>query len=261
MSNAFSPVLWIVALVALLVVVGGIVLVSLAFRPAVATRLLPVIRIGARLIAVAVGILWVVATLQVLFSDTVTVTIPVEPLPLDASPDGVVFTDGPTATIVSGGLDRMTAEVTGLTLGTRVTLALGILFMAGMTVVLAHVVARLAAAIRAGQPFRRDVPRAFLVAALAVFIGGGLGSLAGQLGGWLASREVLQVWGWNYSGPLSPDSLTDFGWPDAASLRLDFDSWPLFIGFALAAVGVAFHAGAVLAERAAVAERELEGLV
>ncbi|QEO09188.1 hypothetical protein [Protaetiibacter larvae] len=246
------------------VVLAAVLLVVIALGRALAanqaSRVLPIILFGAIAVAVIAGSYAVFTAAITLFSDAVTVTFPVSPFPVEV-PRGVTLDDTPVATLVSGSMDAMTAQVRGLGALARILLASGTLLYGAMTVVIALSVSRLAASLRRRAAFRPGAGRAFVASALAVFVGGGAGSITTQLGELQASSDVLQVWSWSYTGPEAPDSLVDLGWPDPAEFLLTVEWWPLLIAFALAAVGIAFRAGEQLRTRAEAAERDTEGLV
>lgn len=231
-----------------------------AIAPARASRMLGIIGAGAIAVAVIGAAVAILAALTALLSDPVVVSFPVETLPI-VPPDGVTFDSGPDATVLSGGMDHATAEVRGLSAPTRVLLASGTLLSSAMVVVIALAVARLARSLRQGDAFRPGAARAFTVSAFAVFLGGGVSSIVTQLGEWRVSEEVLRVSSWGYTGPASPTTLSDLGWPDPAPFFLTLEWWPLLVAFALAAIGLAFRAGERLTERVDTAEHELRGLV
>jgi hypothetical protein len=155
----------------------------------------------------------------------------------------------PDAVILSGGADRATLTIKGLSWESRIWLAIEVLLQSAVAVVLALVVKRLAANMRAERPFS-GLARPMLVSAYVLFVGAGLWSIAGSIGAYMAGREALQIHGW--SGPDSVfgsvpwdgwEALSYFGWPEAGDWSVTFSAVPFACAFVLALVGLAFRAG------------------
>jgi len=238
----------VVALLVLVLVAAGA-----ALRPAGAARLLPAVKVGGMVVAVVAGLVALIGVATTLFSPQLFVTFPVRAYSVTL-PEGVEFLDPPSATLLYGGLDRFSGTVDGLGVGTRMLLASGALAHAAMVVLIAVLVSRLAGSLQRGDEFRAGAGKAATVSSIAVFLGGGLGSVLTQLGELAAGSEVLEVHAWSYTGPGVPNSLDQLGWPASASVTLTFEWWPLLIAAALAAVAVAFRSGERL-------QRDTEGLV
>ena len=264
-SNPLTFALLALALLAIVFVVIGLVVRTAGGRRSEPADSSPTgsgraVEIGAAIVAGLAILTTTIAVLVTLLQAQLTVTIPVETVPIEV-PAGVTFTNGPEAEIVGGGLDQATVLIDGLSVTTRLLLAGSILTGGAMVVIIAVAVLRLARGIRLGDPFDRSVATAISVTAVTVLVGGILSSILGQLGAWNASREALYVWGWNSTNPGVPEGLGPDGWPQPAGFVLTLEFWPILIGVSLAAVATAFQAGTRLRTRAEEAERDVAGLV
>lgn len=196
---------------------------------------------------------------QSLIGNTTTVQVPIAVHTPEVKVPGVVI-EKPAALIVSGGVDRATLTIRGLSWEPRILLALETLLQAGAVVYLAWVIRRLAHNIREGVPFAR-LSRPLVRAAAVLFVGGFLWSIAGGTGAYLAGREALEI-----HGGYGPDSalgglpvdmataLSYLGWPEPASWSVNFSFLPFAVALVLALLGLAFRAGERL-------QAETEGLV
>ncbi|MCW5954351.1 MAG: hypothetical protein KIT69_19035, partial [Propionibacteriaceae bacterium] len=161
--------------------------------------------------------------------------------------------DGLTTAILSGGVDRVTVEATGFSTQVRV---LGLLagVLGGATLIgVCLVVDRLARSLGDGDPFALG-GNALRWAAWIVLIGGVLASVVGDLGDWLASRELFRVTGWSVIGAGETSSIAELGWPEPSNLSLTIPFWPLGAALVLALLAGVFRYGGRL-------RRDTEGLV
>ena len=188
-----------------------------------------------------------------------TVTVPIAVHTPDVKVSGVEIVK-PDATITSGGVDRATMTIHGLSWEPRIWLALEILIQTGVAVAIALVVKRLAANMRAERPFS-GLARPLLISAYVLFGGSVLWSVAGSIGAHLAGVEALEVHGWTATGVVNaddfPSTVTDLsylGWPEPASWSVNFSFVPFAVAFILALLGLAFRAGERL-------QSDAEGLV
>lgn len=217
---------------------------------------------------VGVGISMAVLGYVLLSGADVGVTVPVQIVQAHL-PEGIVDPQA-VATVVSGGADRATLVIAGLTLPTRLLLFVGEL-AGNVTIGAVAVIAlRAARALRDGDIFD-FAPRAIMVTASIVVVGGLIWSIVGDIGAWRAGVEALQLYGWGAEGPLAealsdPDVdtqlfLAEHGWLAPAGFTLTIPFWPLSIGLGLALVGTAFRAGQGLRGDVATLEDDVRGLV
>jgi hypothetical protein len=159
----------------------------------------------------------------------------------------------PDAVIISGGADRATLTIKGLSWESRIWLAIEVLLQSGVAVAIAFVVKKLATNMRAERPFS-GLARPLLISAYILFGGSALWSVAGSIGAHLAGVEALELHGWTVTGVLAagadagdfPSSLTDWsylGWLEPAEWSVTFSFLPFAVAFVLALLGLAFRAG------------------
>jgi len=183
---------------------------------------------------------------------TATVTVPVSPVPIRV-PDGVTF-DLVTAKLVAGGLDRATVTADGLSLSTKLVLAAGSILWTAVVITVALVVLRLLRSLGEADPFALG-SAALIKAGWVVMVGGTLAAWVGNLGDWLASKDVFEVWLWSSTKELGEgEDLASLGWPSPAAMQLDFPWVPLVAGLVLVVLAAVFRHGAQL-------RRDAEGLV
>lgn len=217
--------------------------------------------LGPATIIVITGIT-VYAALSAALSDRVTLSVPIEEMPV-RPPSDVTFLLPPTATIVSGGFDRVTVVAENLGITARTFFSLSALLSGATIIGVVLVITRLARSLRDGSPFRRG-GHALRTTAFIVLIGGTLASITGELAGLSASNDLFEVRGWEATTavvegsdtfPEDPDDiLTQAGWPSPAPFELTIPFWPLGASIALLLLAAAFEYGAHL-------QRETEGLV
>jgi hypothetical protein len=211
------------------------------------------ITIAAATLSAAIGLGRSLLTNTTTFEVPLTVHVP------DVRIPGLMIVK-PSAVIVSGGADRATITVTGLSWLSRILLASGSLVQVAVTIVIAVVVLRLARNVRAGKPFD-GLSRSLIQCGVVLFVGALLWSVVGGIGSYAAGREALEIHGWGadegtLAAQLLGDSTTDlsyFGWP-APTLFITLPFWPLGIASALALLGAAFRTGERL-------QKDTEGLI
>lgn len=187
---------------------------------------------------------------QSLIGDTTTVSVPlVAQLPGVRLP-GLTIDAPASASILSGGADRATLTLTGLSWTSRSLLAASAIVQAAVAIVLTLLVMRLAANMRADKPFR-GLARPLVVSGFVLFVGAGVWSLVGSIGAAMAGREALEIHGWTYAGggadpsqfPTSIEDLAYLGWPEPAGMSVTFSFVPFLVACALALLGMAFRVG------------------
>lgn len=200
----------------------------------------------------------IVNAVGTLVSDVVQVALPVQQFWPGVHP-WVTLDPGPTASVVGGGFTTADVSVTGLGMDARLLLAAGNLVQGLTFVVIAAVVALLCHRLLGGSPFRPLLARAMTWAAATIAAGGVAWQILLQIGGSIASRQVLEVTAWGASVPT--EEIADYlftavdttGLPQPyPSFQLEF--WPLLLGLALTTVAVAFRRSERL-------QRDTEGLV
>ena len=245
----------VVLLVLVLMVVGAIIGLFTAGSNAL-VRVVEVaclITIAAATLSAAIGLGRSLLTNTTTFEVPLTVHVPDVRIPS-------LMIVKPSAVIVSGGADRATITVTGLSWLSRILLASGSLVQVAVTIVIAVVVLRLARNVRAGKPFD-GLSRSLIQCGVVLFVGALLWSVVGGIGSYAAGREALEIHGWGadegtLAAQLLGDSTTDlsyFGWP-APTLFITLPFWPLGIASALALLGAAFRTGERL-------QKDTEGLI
>jgi hypothetical protein len=200
---------------------------------------------AAIVIAVVAGVVTVAQSLVV---NQTTVAVPLAVHTPAVKVPGVELLK-PDAVILSGGADRATLTIEGLSWEPRIWLAIEVLLQSAVAVLLALVVKRLAINMKAERPFS-GLARPMLISAYVLFVGSALWSIAGSIGSYMAGREALQLHGW--SGPDSVfgsvpldgwEALSYFGWPEAGDWSVSFSFLPFAAAFVLALLGLAFRAG------------------
>lgn len=257
-----------VALIVGLLAVAAIALALLARAGRDRVDLARLTSFFAILTLIGAGLSMVITGYTLLFGSEVGVTVPIE-IVQARLPEGIIDPLR-TATVVSGGADRATLIVAGLTLPTRLLLLVGEL-AGNITIGAVAIVALQAArALRDGDIFD-FAPRAIMTTAAIVVAGGLIWSIAGDIGAWRAGVEALQLYGWGAEGALAeelsnPDIdtqtfLAEHGWLAPAGFTLTIPFWPLSIGLGLALVGTAFRTGQRLRTDVATLEADVDGLI
>lgn len=190
----------------------------------------------------ALGAIWLVAA--TLMSEAVTVDLPVATFWPSLKPS-VQITDGPSAHVEAGGFDTAHVSVTGLDLGTRFWLAGGHALTGLTFALIGVVVAILCLRLLRGRPFDRTLSAAMFVTAMTVAVGGLAWQICFAVGESSASQQVLAITGWSINEADVPGGISEIGLP-APALSSYVDFWPIFVGVALAAVGIAFRYGGQL---------------
>ena len=240
----------VLVLVAVVMLAVAVVLVGRG-RLGGDTATLRVVRGGAVVYGVIVLILTVLAVGSQLLLDTVEVALPTETF-WPVLPEGVEMTPGGDARIVGGGFTETLSSVSGLGMGARALLAAGTLVQGLTQLAVTAAVFLIAHRLLAGEPFRPVVRKAVLLAAAALIGGGILWQVCTGIGEFMAANEVLGAVGWSWDESLGIDDPTVLMPEPRLGITIQF--WPIFIGFALAAVAAAFRYGEAL-------ERDTVGLV
>ncbi|MDO5735087.1 MAG: hypothetical protein Q4P15_01280 [Propionibacteriaceae bacterium] len=212
-----------------------------------ASLVLVVGRFVALLYAGLVTVGTLVGVIRMLVSDAVRVSLPVQQFWPETHP-WITLSPAPPASVVGGGFTRADVMIEGLGLGARVVLAAGSVVQSTAMVVVACVIALLCHRLLSGIPFRPVLARSTAVAAAALAIGGVVWAILLDIGGSMASNQVLGVSGWaSYlPGTELPDYVATHyahsmtGLPGPA-LAVDVELWPLLLALALAAISVAFR--------------------
>lgn len=202
----------------------------------------------------------VVNAIATLVGDAVRVALPVQQFWPETYP-WITLDPAPATSVVGGGFTTADALVTGLGTDARMLLAAGNAVQGLTFVVIAAVIGFLCHRLLGGSPFRPLLARSMTWAAVAITAGGIAWQILLEIGGSLASRQVLEVTGWRADAPTAGmmDYLNanfdtfDTGLPlPYTGFQLEF--WPLLLGLALAVVAIAFR----YSERL---QRDTEGLV
>lgn len=170
---------------------------------------------------------------------------------------------GGPATVVSGGADRATLELAGLSMSTKMLLFMASLVMLAVIASLSVLAWRTAHNLRLRRPFK-GLARVFLASAGIVLVGAALWSILAGTGSYQAGIEAfypVAADGVAINGPLpdgsfpeSPADLVRYGWLDPAPLTLTLSLWPVVAAFVLAMLGVIFRLGEKM-------QKDTEGLV
>lgn len=202
----------------------------------------------------------VVNAIAMLVNQAVEVALPVQQFWPEPYP-WITLDPAPTASVVGGGFTTADVLVTGLGTDARLLLAAGNLVQGLTFVVIAAVIGILCHRLLGGSPFRPLLARSMTWAAVAIAVGGIVWQVLLEIGGSIASRQVLEFTGWRAELP-TPGMMDYVGAhfeTNATGLPLPYPSfqiefWPLFLGLALAAVAIAFRRSERL-------QRDTEGLV
>lgn len=240
-----SPVLLgaLFGLVILLVAIPVVVMVAAMRGGPGLPRIVAVVAVLAILIAGG----WAVLVVAAAVADPMTVTVPISQVALIV-PDGATLS-GLRATMQNGGYDRVTVTATGFPLVTRAVIAASAVLLAATAITVAGVALRLVRGMAAGEPFTLE-SRVLVATGWVVLIGGTASTWVGNVGAWLASRDLFSHAGSSCAG----EDCAYWTWPDAAFPQIDFPWAPVVIGLALALLAGIFRYGERL-------RHDTEGLV
>ena len=213
-----------------------------------------------------VAVIWAVVsagfTIYAVLIDLLSSSIPA---PLDVAPFWLKVNpsqelDHIHATVTGGGYDHATFMISGLGMDARLWYASANLIFGASSCVLAITIVLLCNRVRRGDPFDRNVPRAFTVSGFTVLIGGILWQVFNQIAGLRVIEETFHAYGYSYDTAHSGIHEGGPGWPSGSN-NFQIDFWPIAVALGLFAIGVVFRYGAQLSrERAALAD-EVKGLV
>lgn len=250
----------IIALVLAALVTLVVVLVARRRGPGSESR--PLVLIAGRFVGAAYACLTLVLTaisvIATLTAEQVEVSIPVTEHWPGVFP-WVEIEQGPSAEIVAGGFVSADVTIAGLGMDARAFLAAGHAVQGATFIVIAVTIALLCQRLLAGTAFSPALTRAVTVTGSSVAIGGMLWQVCFAVGSSIASAQALTTSAWSSDHPLGSDPLeTDYdpfatGLPEP-TVMAQLDLWPLLLGLALAAVGLAFR-------RAERLQRDTQGLV
>jgi len=242
-----TPFLFVAAAAVVLLIATPVVLMIAASRGG--ANLLRIV-MAVAFLAIAVSAIWAISGVLAIVADSVSVTVPIDTMPVQV-PAGVTL-EGPLATISTGGFDRVHVTATGLSLAARVVLGAATVLSAATAFAVAVVVLRLARSTRDGNPFAVG-PRALVITGWVTLVGGTVATWVGNIGDWLASRDLFGLNGWSGTNP-DVLNLSELGWPDPAALRLDLPWAPVAIALVMAMLAGVFRYGERL-------RRDADGLV
>lgn len=202
----------------------------------------------------------VVNAIAMLVNQAVQVALPVQQFWPEIYP-WITLDPAPAASVVGGGFTTADVLVAGLGMDARLLLAAGNLVQGLTFVVIAVVIGILCHRLLGGSPFRPLLARSMTWAAVAIAVGGIVWQILLEIGGSLASRQVLGATGWRADAP-TPEMMeylraTFDTYPTGLPLPypgFQIELWPLLLGLAFAAVAIAFRRSERL-------QRDTEGLV
>lgn len=193
-----------------------------------------------------------VTVLSTVTQDDVRITVPVEEY-WPRLPEGTEI-DGPTASIDGGGFTSASLVARGLSTGTRVMWASSQAIAWLLPGVIAIVLAIACRHLLQGRAFRPVIARMTAFAAVAIAVGGIATQVLGDLAGYQAAIELLQVTSAQYPDiPQLPDSDVTT-WLPVPRFEVTIPFWPIAAGLAFAALAAIFRYGSRL-------QRDTEGLV
>ncbi len=177
-------------------------------------------------------------------------------------PDFISYQSNSTAKVTGGGFQAANVMLRGLTIDTRLWLAMASLSITCVVVLVCILVFRIATDAHKGAAFRANLSNRLKVAGYAVTAVGMVGQVSQIVGTSFAQSQMFGTvasWGWQQGSVKNPFD-TDvqysqvFGMvhPSAAVFQLDF--WPIFLGLALLVLARVYRQGQTLA-------KETEGLI
>lgn len=264
MNLILVPVLALAALAC----VGGVALLLIMAGRGEVRSLARLTSVFATITLIGIGISLAVRCYTLLFSPTVDVSVALDPTPIRL-PEGLIDPHS-IATVVSGGADRASLVVSGLTLTTRLVL-LGSEVAGGLTIgAVALIALRATGALRNGDIFTVAY-RAIMTAAVIVMLGGIAWTVLGDIGSWRAGIEALRLDSWGAQGALGAELagasdtnlvLAEHGWPTPlAGPTITLPLWPISVGLGLAVVATAFRMGQRLRTDVTRLSDDVRGLV
>lgn len=254
---------WVV--VAMVIVIGLAATIFLVRKDArnPQQRHSPALLFGGRFLALVFAVLSLIGTvinaIGMLISDTVQVALPVQQYWPDVYP-WITLDPAPAASVVAGGFTTANVVVNGLGMDARLWLAAGNVAQGLTYVIIAAVLALLCHQLLGGSPFRPLLARSMMWMAWTIAVAGTAWQVFLEIGGRIASGQVLANLGWNAHWPNQEIADLFSGDPSSATgLPLPYPSFqvnglPIVVGLALAAVAIAFR----YSERL---QKETEGLV
>lgn len=255
---------WLITALILVVALVVIVVAVRRHSAASADDARPLVLVAGRFLAFLYAGVALIGTIvnaiAMLLNDAVQVALPVQQFWPETYP-WITLDPAPAASVVGGGFTTADVLVTGLETDARLLLAAGNAVQGLTFVVIAAVIALLCHRLLGGSPFRPLLARSMTWAAASITVGGIAWQVLLEIGGSLASRQVLQLTGWRSDLPTSgmmdyvSSNFDDFATAlPEPSLGFTIEFWPLFLGLALAAVAIAFR----YSERL---QKDTEGLV
>lgn len=193
----------------------------------------------------------VITVLNALLNESVTVTVPVQEF-WPQLPEGTMV-EGRTATRAGGGFTSAELIVTGLSMPTRICWALGQGFAILVPGAIAAMIAVTCFQLLAGRAFAPVVARIAIVTGAVVAVGGVAAQMLSDIGGSMASSELLLFTSGRYEEVPGIEDVFDAWLPDPTFV-LELPFWPIAAGLAFAALAAVFRYGSRL-------QRDTEGLV
>lgn len=231
--------------------VGVLILVVLSLD---ARRTIKLTRTLAYIFIAIVLVVSIIQIVNLAFSDTLNLTIPVEMF-WPAPPESVM-TSAQTAQVVGGGVTQATVDIQGITAITRTLLVASVVLQGVLDVVICAAVISLCQGHLAGADFRPGLVKWFSLTATVVIVCGFGRQFLDAVAGYQASRQAL---GTHFTEWLPADDLPDdltqiIGQIRAAEFELVVDLWPLWAGLVLFTAAQAFKRGSEI-------QKDLAGLV
>ena len=214
--------------------------------------------LAAILYAAGTTVITLYSAINTLIGAVIPISMPIE-LSFPHLGKGVQV-DGPTAHVSYGSINTANVAVSGLGMDARIWLALGQLLEGAAITAVAVMMIILTSRLLNGSPFVASVPRVVRWTATIILITGLLWQVALEVGGAIASREVLQVTGASWRDDIRGLNPYSPGWPKpGGNFTLDF--WPIFVALGLYAFAAAFRYGILLQRDRVALKRDTEGLV
>lgn len=215
----------------------------------------PVVRLAyvvAAIWAIGCAIGAIIAVISALMSPELSITVPVREF-WPELPSGIT-TDGPTATLMSGGFTELNGQVEGLDVPTRILWAISQVLWALVPGSIAALIAIACSHLLKGRAFTEVLARLAMTTAVIVAVGGFAAQILGDIAGSLAATQLLEISSASWTGdfPGVEDPLE--AWMPMQGFNLTLAFWPLAAGLGLAALAAMFRFGDRL-------QRDADGLV